>query len=295
MTSRRVLVLTLFVLCAMVATANAQASRTWVSGVGDDANPCSRTAPCKTFAGAISKTGAGGVISVLDPGGYGAVTITKSITIDGSAVSGSVLVSGTNGIVVSGLAATDVVILRNITIEGIGTGIAGVTLSSGSILGLYLENCVISAFTGRGIDFRPVSGTLYVTNSRINSVRAAGVYVSGAQAVLDNVNIGGSTIGVRALNSAFVTIRRSAISGSASIGVLSETSAFVVLNDSTVSFDATGLSATGSATIVASGSSFLGSATIGLSTDGTGRLLTTGTNTLANNVDGAFTGTMSPQ
>jgi hypothetical protein len=59
--------------------ANAQATRTWVSGVGDDANPCSRTAPCKTFAGAISKTAAGGEINVLDPGGFGAVTITKSI------------------------------------------------------------------------------------------------------------------------------------------------------------------------------------------------------------------------
>src|SRR2546425_2723722 len=82
--------------------AQAQASRTWVSGVGDDANPCSRTAPCKTFAGAISKTAAAGEINVLDPGGFGAVTITKAITIDGSGgpIAG-VLVSGTNGIVVS--------------------------------------------------------------------------------------------------------------------------------------------------------------------------------------------------
>src|SRR5262245_48964588 len=65
------------------SAAYAQATRTWVSGVGDDVNPCSRTAPCKTFAGAISKTAAGGEISVLDPGGFGGVTITKSITING--------------------------------------------------------------------------------------------------------------------------------------------------------------------------------------------------------------------
>src|SRR5262245_18054817 len=70
--------------------ANAQASRTWVSGVGDDANPCSRTAPCKTFAGAISKTAAGGEIDILDPGGYGTVTITKSITINGAGSYGSI-------------------------------------------------------------------------------------------------------------------------------------------------------------------------------------------------------------
>src|SRR5215471_7877015 len=78
--------------------ASAQASRTWVSGVGDDANPCSRIAPCKTFAGAISKTAPNGEINCLDPGGFGAVTITKSITIDCSGTFGSVLAALTNGI-----------------------------------------------------------------------------------------------------------------------------------------------------------------------------------------------------
>src|ERR1700732_4318531 len=82
-------------------SAQAQATRTWVSGVGDDANPCSRTAPCKTFAGAFSKTAAGGEIDVLDPGGFGAVTITKAITLSSEGFEGGVLVSGTNGIVVS--------------------------------------------------------------------------------------------------------------------------------------------------------------------------------------------------
>ena len=100
---------------------SAQASRTWVSGVGDDANPCSRTAPCKTFAGAISKTAAGGEIDALDPAGYGAVTITKGITIDGGGGQvASVLVSGTNGIVVQA-GPSDTVILRNLRINGIGT------------------------------------------------------------------------------------------------------------------------------------------------------------------------------
>src|SRR5579884_2720276 len=96
-----------------------QASRTWVSGVGDDANPCSRTAPCKTFAGAISKTASGGEIDALDPGGYGAVTITKSITIDGGGGQvASVLVAGTNGIVIAA-GASDVVTLRNLRLEGL--------------------------------------------------------------------------------------------------------------------------------------------------------------------------------
>src|ERR1041385_5386568 len=101
-----------------------QASRTWVSGVGDDANPCSRTAPCKTFAGAISKTAAGGEINCLDSAGYGAVTITKGMTINCLGVIGSVLVSGTNGIVVQA-GPSDVVYLRGIEANGLATGVNG--------------------------------------------------------------------------------------------------------------------------------------------------------------------------
>src|SRR5207247_6500229 len=118
--------LVVFVILAFASFCQAQATRTWVSGVGDDANPCSRTAPCKTFAGAISKTAAGGEISVLDPGGYGTVTITKSITIDGSSVVASILNSGVNGVIVNGSGVT--VTLRRIMINGAGTspGLRGV-------------------------------------------------------------------------------------------------------------------------------------------------------------------------
>jgi hypothetical protein len=132
------------------SAAQAQASRTWVSGVGDDANPCSRTAPCKTFAGAISKTAAGGEIDALDPAGYGAVTITKAITIDGGGGQvASVLVSGTNGIVVQAGVA-DVVTLRNLRINGLGTGLSGIRYLSGAAL--HVQNCYIFEFTQDGIN-----------------------------------------------------------------------------------------------------------------------------------------------
>lgn len=126
--------------------AHAQATRTWVSGVGDDVNPCSRTAPCKTFAGAISKTAAGGEIDVLDPGGYGAVTITKSITIDGGGTMASVLASATNGINVNA-GANDVIILRNLSINGAGTtlGLNGVNFLAGRKL--VVENCTFENFS----------------------------------------------------------------------------------------------------------------------------------------------------
>src|SRR5262249_38695549 len=106
-------------ICLAGAPANAQASRTWVSGVGDDVNPCSRTAPCKTWAGAISKTANGGEIDALDPGGFGGLTIPKSITIDGGGGQvASPLVAGTNGFNVSAT-ATDVVIIKNVRFQGL--------------------------------------------------------------------------------------------------------------------------------------------------------------------------------
>ncbi len=111
----------------LAPAASAQATRTWVSGVGDDANPCSRTAPCKTFAGAISKSATGGVINALDPGGYGFVTITKAITIDGSGTNASVLTSGTNGIVINAPDNADVV-LRNLDLTGMTYTFSGVNI-----------------------------------------------------------------------------------------------------------------------------------------------------------------------
>src|SRR3954469_2557592 len=119
-----------------VAPASAQATRTWVSGVGDDANPCSRTAPCKTFAGAISKTAGGGEINVLDPGGFGGVTITKSISILADHVEAGVLVSGTNAIVIAA-GVNDRVVLEGLDIEGLGTGLNGVTVT-GNLKELYI-------------------------------------------------------------------------------------------------------------------------------------------------------------
>src|SRR5215211_7807303 len=138
--------LTLLITCASLA--HAQATRTWVSGVGDDANPCSRTAPCKTFAGAISKTAAGGEIDCLDPGGFGAVTITKSLTIDCNGVAGGVLYAGSaSGVSVNG--TNIVVTLRNLSINGAGTGQVGVRFINGKQL--TLENVAILQAAQAGV------------------------------------------------------------------------------------------------------------------------------------------------
>ena len=163
-------------LLALVVTAapvQAQATRTWVSGVGDDVNPCSRTAPCKTFAGAISKTAAGGEINCIDQGAYGTVTITKSITIDCTATFAGILSSATTGVIVNG-AGIDVT-LRSLDING-GTpsaaGLIGVRFLQGA--SLTIENSKIFNFMGAapngwGIRFEPsTAARLYVANSTIN-------------------------------------------------------------------------------------------------------------------------------
>src|SRR4051812_17892765 len=154
-------------------TAWAQASRTWVSGVGDDANPCSRTAPCKTFAGAISRTAAGGEIDALDPGGYGAVTITKSITIDGGGGQvASILVAGTNGIVISGSGV--VVTLRNLRITGVAQsvtpGLNGIRLLNGAVL--HIQNCAIFGFSQNAVDINVNQATgpkVFITDSSLSN------------------------------------------------------------------------------------------------------------------------------
>jgi Right handed beta helix region len=184
---------------ALPGTALAQATRTWVSGVGDDANPCSRTAPCKTFAGAISKTAAGGEINALDPGGFGAVTITKAITISGVGVTAGVLVSGTNGIVVAA-GPTDRVTLEGLDIDGLAASPDGIKYTSGARL--TVEDSQIYGF-GVGIDFESTTAgsKLTIDNTRIHDNTGDGVLVAppsgvGGAAVLENDQLDGNGCGV---------------------------------------------------------------------------------------------------
>lgn len=179
------------VLITFAGAASAQATRTWVSGVGDDANPCSRTAPCKTFAGAISKTAAGGEINAIDPGGFGGVTITKSITIRAYNVEAGVLVSGTNGINVN-VAATDRVILEGLDIEGLGTSPNGVNIVGGGIV--IIRGSSIRRFTGDCVRLAATAGArVSIENSNLQFC-GGGLSVQGIGGVTNNAIIHESTL-----------------------------------------------------------------------------------------------------
>src|SRR6266576_3167805 len=143
-----------------------QATRTWVSGVGDDVNPCSRTAPCKTFAGAISKTATGGEINTLDSGGYGAVTIKKSITIDGTGSMSSILAAGTTGIIIDITDPKDAaktVRIRGLSINGAGSGVQGIQVTAANRVSI--EDSVIDGFNTNGLNV--VAGQVFVRNTTI--------------------------------------------------------------------------------------------------------------------------------
>ena len=189
-----IIIFSLILLISVQNTTIAQATRTWVSGVGDDVNPCSRTAPCKTFAGAISKTVAGGEINCLDPGGFGAVTITKSITISSEGFEAGVLVSGTNGIIINAI-ATDHVILRGLDFEGVGTSPNGIrVLSAESVI---IENCTINGFTTAGVSVEPTANPvkIVIKDSRISN-SGTGIALLPTGAIVADVNVLGVLIGM---------------------------------------------------------------------------------------------------
>lgn len=267
---------------------NAQATRTWVSGVGDDVNPCSRTAPCKTFAGAISKTATNGEISCLDPGGFGAVTITKSITIDCEDTQGSILGAGTNGVIINITAAADTkkfVRLRGLSINGASTGINGIRILAAN--SVNIEDGVIDGFGTHGISVETTSGTpkivvdrmsirgnggnginTFITGGTVNlvvsdsqlSTNATGLNLSSnTKAVIRTSTIANNTTGVAAFQSD-LNVSNCVISGNTT-GVSSLTGGVIRIFSNIITSNGTGISSSGGS-ILSSGNNQLDGNTI---------------------------------
>jgi hypothetical protein len=299
-------------LLATLAPAHAQATRTWVSGVGDDVNPCSRTAPCKTFAGAISKTAAGGEISVLDPGGFGGVTINKSLSIvSEDSGEGGVLVGGSNGITIDG--AGIVVTLRGLIITtgaGPSAGTVGVNIVNAAQV--HVQRCTITNFTtgpAAGIQFISAGSApsqLFVSDSVLsnngNTASNGGVVIaptgSGAvTVVLARVQLEGNSSGLVATGTAgpiTISASDSSFSGSPNAGVYATAAqgleTQVLLSRSAVVGNGTGIAVEGTqASVLASETTIAGNAT-GLIVANDGNIGTFLNNPMyANPTPGSFT------
>ena len=226
-----ILALAIFTL-TVVSVAQAQATRTWVSGVGDDVNPCSRTAPCKTYAGAISKTAKDGEISTLDPGGFGAVTITKSITINGGGAGqgyGSILASLVNGVIINITDVNDVrksVRLDWLNINGASTGLDGVRFVAGNVL--HVSNTLIDGFTGDGIEATVANANarLIVENTRIRNCVATGIRTNPTAAspnqlklTVSNSQLSRNGVGIDLVNGTIGVVNDSTVSNNTSHGL----------------------------------------------------------------------------
>ena len=298
---------------------HAQATRTWVSGVGDDVNPCSRTAPCKTFAGAISKTLGGGEINCLDPGGFGAVTITKSITIDCTGTFGSVLNSATTGLLVNDSATatpnTVEVILRGLSVDGAGTspGINGIRFISGR--SLVLEDIIVQNENGgNGISIQPAGNAEFYAEDVTVTDGATGILVqpTGAngtvRGVLRNVRAQNNSNAGLQVNTAGNTgqgitllISKSSLTGNAnglSVNApAGPTAVLVMVTDSDIAHNiTTGISASGSNAIIRVGRSAITGNITGISISNSAIVNTYGTNQLDGNfADGSFTLPPIPQ
>src|SRR5262245_24136592 len=245
--------------------AHAQATRTWVSNGGDDLNPCSFTAPCKTFAGAISKTAINGEINCLDSGGYGPVQIAKSITIDCHDVFASILAGGTNptvGIIVNIAAgnANDplrTVRIRNVSITGTGlNGTVGTRVGINGIFilqaaAVFIEDVLITDFTQIGIrDFRNSSGPLVIRNTVVRNNGSIGIQVapttgSAVSATIDNSHSNLNAHGLVVANGSKAIVNRSVFSGNTGFGIDSEPGSEINVNESVSSFNGVGLQASG--------------------------------------------------
>ena len=249
-------------LCLMAGGAHAQASRTWVSGVGDDANPCSRTAPCKTWAGAISKTAAGGEIDALDPGGFGGLTITKSITIDGGGGQvASTLVQGTPGITIGAGAA--VVTIRNLRINGLlqdtasSPGTNGISVASAAVV--HIQNCYVFGFSQAAVSITPGTGAtqVFVDDSYLsdntNGLSLAPTGGALVQVLVRNTRANGNPSDGFVVNGAGGTaglmLEKSKSDGNGAGLAVSGANGVAIISDSEFVLNGTGISVTGGGSV----------------------------------------------
>lgn len=310
-----------------VALAQAQSNRTWVAGSGSDANVatnCPRTSPCATFAAALGVTNAGGEINVVDPGSFGSVTITKSVTIDAGGMFAGIQATAGAAAITINAASTDKIVLRGLTLNGVGrSGSVGITVPPGNQVGaLHVENCTIHSFAGSvtagGIRFDPNNSgpftvfQLFVKDSVIRNNGIAGISVRTSNlgsnfpiATIENCRIEDNANGLAAADNSRVNVRHTTLSGAngtgdglAVIGVGAGSSAFANVEHITVTNfnNATNVGGGAGTAQLNISEAQIANNSRGFLTGAGGQIISFGNNRLmSNSVDGAPTSTKAQQ
>ena len=303
------------ILCALIVgstmlsalPANAQATRTWVSqATGDDVFPCSRTQPCRTFSGAMAKTAINGEINCIDAGGYGAVTITKSVTIDCTGTYGSILANAiTAGVIINITPSADdphrSVRLRGLSLNGTGlsgtvgtrTGLDGIRILQAS--SVFVEDTVINDFSQQGIKVAAGEGVnLALDNVTIRNTNGSGVTLSTAAgqvvAALNNVRIDGTPVGVSANGLVRADLRNVTLAHNTTGLKTMNADNIINVDNMMVSFSTTGAQSSAGNTIRIANSTITQNATR-LFPNGGAIVSMSGNSLTGNTTDGNFTNT----
>lgn len=299
----RAVAVLLFLSLAFASAAHAQATRTWVSGTGDDVNPCSLTAPCKTYAGAISKTARGGIISTLDNGGFGAVTITKSITIEGTSTNASLLTSGGSSAILINITdpadTQKAVVLRNLQLIGGGASIAGNAIRVIAANSVSIDNVSVNEFATNGIDVVAPNVKVALRNFETHRVAGAAVHVlpSSGTAVVDitGSRFSGSGRGVYARTGATVVLNDTAITNATTAALNAEGTGVIFANRAMLSASGVGALTSSAASVIRLTDSTITASGVGVDAT-TGQVLSYGDNRIGGNtVDGEVTTELGTQ
>jgi nitrous oxidase accessory protein NosD len=266
MTRTAIVIAAVLALAAMLPAVPAQAQRVFVSATGSDSNPCTFASPCRGFQHAHDVAAAGGEIDVLDPAGYGALTIGKSISIQGHGFSGITVASGANGITINA-PSSSVINLRGLLIDGAGVGTYGIQFNVGA--SLNVQDCVIRNLD-TGIDFFPSTASKLFVSDTIVSDNPAGVGIlvlpNGSVSIaafFNHVEVDNNGAGVSANSSqTYVAIRDSSISGNVA-GVVGQSSATVRLSHSTITGNGTGWAANTGGTVSSTRDNLIDNNTLG--------------------------------
>jgi hypothetical protein len=279
-----------------VGTAEAQPKRVFVSATGSDANPCSRTQPCRTLDDGVATVAANGEVIVLDSGNYGDVVIGKAVSIVAApGVYATIVQEGSQPGITVNAPAGALVILRNLTVHRQPAAFGGIGIRFNSGGQIYIEDCVVEGAFANGIQGGASGLTLHVTDTKVRGgIDEDAIEVFSGSAYLTRVHVDGTALkGLEAGGSGVKVTVRDSVFASTGQGILVGSGAVVTIENSQFSGHGTALNAS-------TGGEFRVSQSV-IANNGTGvggagtRISFENNRMVGNGADGTFSSTVALQ